>query len=349
MAFYRDDLSLAGGWAFLMGYGLDSAYWHAPSPATLLRAVVGAGHAFLGGHFVFAFPAVRDALGAALPGQFLEDEIYLVRSMSTPLAVVLSTASAAIGGGLVWLLARGAAHAKILTGSPRLALQLIVVWLLCYALPFTFYSPQNVELWIVQSLAVWLALLAGPRAWILARPADRTTRENTRAALLPIALVAALLGFVNYTGSIRLLADRANDRFYARTEPFIQGAGEDDLLVLGRSWISEAYVKRFTRVQVIGFVGLFRQQQHPGRELAVAKVAVEETLARGGRVFVSDEAVELDANSIRELGAERTAEIGRFWQPYRDRWERREAPAGTYYVLRSGSVPGRRSGPGRSP
>jgi hypothetical protein len=305
--------------AFLIGYAGDAGFWEPLSLATLPRMAIGAGRALIGAHFVFAIPALRERIGGALPDQYLEDELFLVGELGRAPAVALLAASVLLAFALVVLVARGLPALRRTAASRRGAL-LAGVWLVPYAAFFAFWVPHNLEFWIAQSLVFWLLFAGVPR----------------RASVL--AGLALALGTINYAGSVSLLADPDRDLYRARVRPFESEAEERDLVVVGQGWIQKDYAERFTRAEVCALVGISGRVDDPRARREEIQTAIEAARARGGRVFVTGEALVLGPTLRAQIGSEAAASLESTFDPYRRDLERGSGPAGPFYVL------GQRSG-----
>jgi hypothetical protein len=301
--------------AFLLGYAGDPGFLAPLSLATALRIAVGAGRTLIGAHFVFAQPWLAERVARSLPDQYLEDERYLVAELGGAAAAALLGASALVIGALALLFARGLSRLRAAGEPARRGALLAGVWLLSYSAFFALWVPQNLEFWIPQSLAFWLIFAATPRA-----PAA-------------IAALALALGAINYQGGIRWLADPARDLHRALVRPFELEATPQDLLVVGRGWILLDYARRFAPCESLALVGVSGRVPDPLGRQAELRTAVEATLARGGRVFVSGEAVHLEPTLARAVGAATAATLEETWDPYRGRWETGAGQAGPYYRI----------------
>ena len=305
---------------FLSGYAASGDYWYPLSVDTLARAAVGAARSLVGGHFVLALP-VGDRVVAALEGQGLADEIFLVRDLSTSLAWTLLALSALFAVGFAFVATR-ALRTLLRAGVPGdpadLVARLCLVAIAPYALFFLFWVPHNVEFWIPQSTWLWAALAIG---WWKGSP--RPARARTLGAL------AVGLGLVNFAGSIDGLRDARNDYYRALVAPYARETGPADLVLFGRSWILEAYAQRFGRADVTSLERIHRA--HPGPELAGAvRAEIRHVTERGGRVFVAADAVRPPAGALWLASESDAREL---FAPYRDRWVRVEGALGPHWVI----------------
>jgi hypothetical protein len=300
--------TLAAALGFLLGHAGAPGFFEPLSPSTPLRMLIGAGRALVGGHFAFALP-LRAPIERALPGQYLDDEIYLVAELGAPAAWVLLAGAALLGATLLVLLVRGLGALRRCDPAARRGAGLAGVWIATYSAFFAFWVPHNLEFWIPQSIAFWLIFAAVPRA---------------PAALAALALC---LGALNYAGSIRWLADPDRDLYRALVRPFEREARPGDLVVVGRGWILRDYAMRFTPAEVIDLVGVSGRVDDAGERAREVRAAIDGTLQRGGRVFVSGEAVRLHPSLARAVGPATARAFEDLWDPYRAGWETVPGPA----------------------
>ena len=317
--------SVTEAWRWLTLYAHHSpSFWRPPDLATPARVAAGLGRAFVGGHFAFALPAARELAAHFLDGHWLADEAFLVRDMGVGTARALLALAAAFAAAVAILTARAASWrprgAIGVPGPGRTVLVLAVAWIVPYGAFFAVWQPTNVEFWIAPSLALWLFVLA---VWARAER-GRSRPVVGMAGMGALALV--LLG-VNYAGSIRLLADPANDYYRAVTAPLAAEAAPGDLIVIGREWILAAYLERATDVPVMSLDVAYAGAGDPDAFVRRVGRAVDATLARGQRVVLSDEALHLDPETVRRAGPGILA-VGALLTRYGSRLRTVAAPGG---------------------
>jgi hypothetical protein len=294
--------SLDAALRYAASYALGPDYWYPPSLASAARALVGAGRALIGAHFVFALPELRGVLASALPGQGLADEVYLVRGLAPGLAWLLLAATLALALGVL-ALALGGVRRRALEPGARSLLELSGVWLASYAAFFVFWVPHNVEFWIPQSVAFWLMLAC---AWSGARP----------GAVRAFAALGLALAAVNYAGSIRPAGDLANDFYHAQAQRFAARASARDLIVVGSRWLLPSYLERFADAPVWSLERALRGAASPGDAVASGRALLERTLADGGRVLVAHDVLEPDRELREKLGAPGLLALRALWDDH---------------------------------
>jgi hypothetical protein len=347
-------LSFPGeAWDWFTSYAQDSQYWNPLALSTLAKAGIGVGRSVVGSHFLFAIPAVRSFVERALDDHWLADESFLVRNLDPAAAYALLGLSVVLLLAIIVVLLTSLRYLRLLLEERGGLVLLTLVWLVSYGSFFFFWEPSNVEFWIPQSVCLWLLFLA---LWGAPRLRAAPYRTSSVAGLLT---VAALVLVLNAAGSIWFLNDRDNDYYYTKVRPLAQIAHRGDLIVVGRSWILEDYVRRYTEADVasltdaherhaektdpVGATPDARGADRPGGSppsgeapsgtfVEDVKEDIEATLDRGNKVLISEEAVELEPETAETLGRDAES-VAALWSGYRQRWEKKDFEANTVYVL----------------
>jgi hypothetical protein len=137
--------------------------------------------------------------------------------------------------------------------------------------------------------------------------------------------------FINFMGTIRFTRDRANDYYYARIAPLIELSTQKDLVIIGRSWVYEPYLRRYGKAQVLSLDSVYRMTWETSQSLQRVQAAIDDNHAKGGRVFISQEAVKLEEETIQDYSG--ITVFYALWDRYRQRWKEKETPQGVVYVL----------------
>src|SRR5690606_3898689 len=218
------SLARAIDWA--RGHGTNAHFWSAP-PRAFLEAAVGFGRAIFGGYYAFAVDALRARIEQALPGSYLGDELFLVRSLPQAQAIALVGVTALVGmlmAGLA-VVAIGRVVRRTYRTNTR-GLVLLLVWFVAYVGFFTFWDPKNADFWIVPAFLVWYVL-----AGAIVRPDGLP-----RGAGLALAAAAAGLLVATGAGIIRLTSDPANDFYTVHLREVPAIVKSSDMLVVGDDW-----------------------------------------------------------------------------------------------------------------
>jgi hypothetical protein len=318
--------SAGEGWLWLTTYARQSEFWSPLALSTAVKAGVGALRAVFGMHFAFAVPAVRQVIGRVFPGQLSVDEMYLVRPMAPATGVVLLCLAVAVlaGTALGWL--GGWRRKEPLDETAARTLLLLGVWIATYAVFFFFWVPFNPEFWIPQVTAGWLAF-----AGVLLAPRAGATSRSTWLWLASYLALGLLV--VNGLGTIRWTAAADRDYYSVQTAPLSHLSREGDLVVFGRKWILEGYLRRLSPAEGIGILES-RKTSGGGEAFEDSlEMRVHGALARGGRVWVSREAVELEPPVTASLGRD-TVRVRRLWAPYAGAWRAvHEGPSLFYEIV----------------
>ncbi len=228
-------------WQWIMGYTSSDAYWQRPGWDMLMKVFTGFTHAFIGGHFIFQLPWLKEVF-AEYAGHSLQDEIFLSQHISSTLAIILSVACLLFAALFIYF------HIRFIKNFRRIILRrgtVILPLLLCtlvYSLFFCFWMPEILEFWIFQSILIWLM--------VLGTAFDYESASWLKPGRL-FLLLTLLLWFINWMGSMKWMQRIENDLYYQKVtelQPWLNNA--DDMVVFQDGWIIKDFVDYFTPVQV---------------------------------------------------------------------------------------------------
>ena len=225
--------SVPGGF----GYGLS---------LESMKAVLGAGRALVGGHFVFAFPAMSGLVQRLIQNYELRDKMFLVKDFSPLrsglLAALTLTLGALIVAAFVHLLRQGrpGSTEDAGTGARRFAFWLLGEYLLLYALFNLYWLPESIEFWVCLTPVAYMvvALLLAPAS---GRPAVRAG----------MGAFLACLFLVNLFGSVLPQTDLRHDYWYTFDSWLLNNSGPGDLVVSGAGYIPDGYVEFYSGAKVL--------------------------------------------------------------------------------------------------
>lgn len=255
--------SEAGGY----GYGLLAGFF---------KGIIGFSRAYIGGHYLFGFPAVTSLLERLIPNYELAEEIFLVRDLSPLLRAALlvltagGLACACLAAYRAWIsshfahgngtkneelpqtaprrktrphTALGAAFAPDADGglsTRQLLLVLLLLYVAVYGLFNIWYLPESIEVWIslVPVTALLLALLAGG-------PLQK------RFLRLLVSGAITCLFVVNLLGSVLPQHDHTHDFWYQFNGWLLGDCRPGDLVVSGSGYISDGYVAFYCNAKVL--------------------------------------------------------------------------------------------------
>ncbi len=318
--------SLQDAWYWPTLYAHISSYWYPPAFSTALKAGIGLGRAFVGSHFIFAVPAIRASVERMLQGYYLAHQAYVVRNMGKGVAYLLVASSVVFFLLLVISLVARAKDISLLSLRERRTVYLLLLWIVVYGSFFFFFVPVNSAYWIPQSVCMWMIFL-----FLLLAPQANCGELGRRARII-LASVAGLIFLLNFMGTIRFTRDRANDYYYVKIAPLVGLSKPKDLIIIGRSWILEPYLHRYGRAQVLSLSSVCEKTTTTSESIRWVRSAIDDKLGQGGSVLISEEAVELEKETIQDYGSRITA-FDALWEVYRQRWKKKESQQDAVYVL----------------
>ncbi len=275
------------------GHAAKEQFWSAP-PRAFVEAAVGFGRATFGGYYAFAIDALRARIEQALPGSYLGDELFLVRSLPQVQAIALVGVTAVVGLLMAALAVVGIGRLVRRTyGANTRALVLLLVWFVAYAGFFTFWDPKNADFWVVPAFLVWYVL-----AGAVGRPDGLP-----RAAGLALAAAAAGLLVTTGAGIIRLTSDPANDFYTVHLQEVPAIVRPSDVLVVGDDWPIARHIGYRLKRRAI-YLTIELAVEHSPAQVA-GRVA--EALQSGHRVFVADDVLDAKGPSIAVHGEDYAA------------------------------------------
>lgn len=259
--------------AWMKGYAGGDSYWQALSAKTPVNVTYGFAHAFLGGHYVFQLPPVQKVVNSSLASHSLGDELYIARNVSPSMAMLLALLTGILLILMLWLLIRFVRRFKTINAKYNSIIVPILCTFFVYSIFFTFWMPEILEFWILQTVLVWFLLLGtlplAPLPFKL-KPAHLSL------------MLAPLLFCINYFGSVKWMQNKNNDFYYVKTQRVEEVTGPNDLVVVQSAWIVKDFLHYFTKLNV---------QPVPEKDSSQVSIdsAFNNTLSRKGRVLVLPE------------------------------------------------------------
>jgi hypothetical protein len=262
---------------WLTGYAQSGDYgrWRASTP---MRALLGSGRAFIGGHFALSLEPIHRFIQNHFAEKSLRKEFYLVRDVGRVKAYLLLTLSGVVAIMLAALAAGWLRRPAL--GREAWALALVsIAWLLPYALFFSWWEPENVKFWI----SSWI-----PVCVLLALPLSSAAASARWRVIAPYAVGAGLaaLFVVNLVGSVLPYRAKADDYWRVRAAWYEKHTRPGDI-VFANDYIYVEYLNYFghgkaydLRNDIIGAAG---------REGAVEYIQRLIDASPGQRVFFSSE------------------------------------------------------------
>ncbi|MBC7850587.1 MAG: hypothetical protein H7Y31_12675 [Chitinophagaceae bacterium] len=255
---------------WMRGYAGGSVFWYPLSKKTPVDITYGFSHAFLGGHYVFQVPPVKKIIDASLSTHSLSDELYIARNISASMSVFLLVLTIILAAIMIWLLVRFIRNFRTINRSLPSILPPLIITFFVYSIFFTFWMPEILEFWILQTVLVWLLLIGSLSAG---------RNPSSRKTLGISAALAILLFCINYFGSIRWMQDKNNDWYFVKANIVKETVAPADLVILQDGWIVKDFMNYFTDVRV---------QAVPLKDSSHSKIDAlfNEALQQGHRVFI---------------------------------------------------------------
>lgn len=255
------------------GYTAENTYWKPLSTQTPVQVAYGYGHAFIGGHYIFSFPPVREHLNKSLASHSIGDELFIARNISSDMAGFLVGLTCLLGIVMLLLLIRFVLRWRSLRQRFGLLIDFLVLTWIIYTGFFLFWIPEILEFWLLQTVLFWLLVLGS----FLAGPSlSKPVRIGTAFFL------AACLFTINFWGSMKWMQDVKNDWYFDKVNTIQQFAGEKDLVVIRDGWILVDFMKYFSKVPYIDI-----QQADSARKQVDERInSVQD---KGGKIFLLPE------------------------------------------------------------
>jgi hypothetical protein len=222
---------------------IDSSFsWTDP-----VKGVIGIARVFLGGHFLFGFDWFNDAFTRLLPRKLMMEERYLALGLSPGVRITCLIALAVVGlSGMYILACLALRRAQPVNEQPAerrrfFALDTFVYpTLLSYYAFNVYWEPVNNEFFVTPLPIAMLAI-----ASLFAR------RPPAKQCVPAAALFAASLFVLNGLGSILPQSSLDSDYWYQANLYLMRNAGEGDVIVTDGGFLSDWYLKLFTKSTVV--------------------------------------------------------------------------------------------------
>jgi hypothetical protein len=260
---------------WIRGYTLKTEYWFPFNFSTLLKALVGWGHAFFGGHFIFRIKFLNAFMNRIFYYHSLDDEAYLVRNLSHGVAIFLLLLTLLVVTLMLFLLARVIGNWKTLMARHRRLLMPPLLFLLIYSCFFFFWMPENLEFWIPQTAVFWIFVLG------LNRQLPPLPLLKQKNYLLYLTL-ACLLFIINYAGSIHWMKDINNDSVFVKIQKVKSMAGQKDIILLQDPWLLDDFLEQYTPSVILGIPTEAAKIEELNEKIKLC-------LGSGGKIFLFTE------------------------------------------------------------
>jgi hypothetical protein len=244
--------------------------------------------AFVGRVMWIATPAVR-----LMPGQScLDASRYLVRNVSSVAAVML------VCCGLLACALVAALGIVSIPGLVRLvrtrsvAAIALIAWLVGYGILIGVFMPGSSEHWGVYWWPGFLLLVGEGLS------ATLRLLERRRRAVVALGGAMLFLLIIGNGGSVAVQAQPGNDLYVERMSWYRANTAAADLVIDGGDWMWTGYLEYYLQARVIPLRTWMAQTGYE-EGLQVLEGVMRETKGAGGRVFLTEDALERDACSER--------------------------------------------------
>ncbi|HRE52120.1 MAG TPA: hypothetical protein PK339_11905 [Flavitalea sp.] len=262
--------SLADWTRWVQGYTVGHGFWQPLSLKTPLYALTGFSRAFIGGHFLFQIPFLKDIFDRSFASHGLNDELFLTANMEGSTAMILAFLAVVLAFLLLLMIIRFIRKYKAISDKHARIVQPLLLCIATYSLFFCFWMPEILEFWILQMGLTWLLLIG-------------TTPLTGFPLRIPVTrglILAGLIVFsVNFFGSIRWLQHIENDWYYAQAQKIGGAAERGDMILTEDGWIIKDFLRYFTPALVLS-------PDDPGYSAGEADRAIAAALASNRKVFV---------------------------------------------------------------
>jgi hypothetical protein len=266
---------------WLRGYTLESNYWFAFGFNTFLKALVGFGHTFFGGHYIFRVRFLESIMQRLFFYHSLDDEAYLVRNLSYQVALFLLILTVLLCIVIVILTFRIIFNFRKLIREWGNVMIPLLMFLIIYSCFFYFWMPENLEFWIPQCAVFWILLLGMSKQL-------KTRRWPGKFRYLQAGIVI-LLFVINYAGSIYWMKDINNDSVYVKIKNVAAVSTSKDVILLQDPWLLEDFLEQYSSARVMRI---------PEEYLMIRNLddTVMKSLLGGGKIFLYTEGNSMHAS-----------------------------------------------------
>ncbi len=238
-------------------------------PMVLVKGLVGLGQSLVSGNFLFSYAGVHERLTVMFPGRNFSEEAFMGKHAGEfvrwvpPCLLVCLVAVGALTLVLAVVRQRSSGRRRTDTGC---LISAAVVTVLLYVPAVLVLEPGNPEMWIALHVPLWIIV-----ACAVVRPLAECGR------LLPAAGAVLLLGALNLSGGMMLVAEADGDYNARKGRWVIETAEEGDCIVTADSQVFARYLRYHTDACVYDIFG---------KDPASLRTAWAKRMSSPGRVFV---------------------------------------------------------------
>ena len=256
----------------------------------------------------------------------LIDEYFLIRGMSSSMSYLLLAFSAILGVILLFVFGR----VMMLLIKKQVFFMEKRVWLAAgvmmasYMFFATYFDPITNEFWLYPLISFWLlCILTG-----LSLKQNLGFDNQLKYGLWTVAV---LLLVVNYFGSMSYIKNPNNDYYFEQVKALKSKTTDQDLVVIGRNWQIREYIYYFLDLKLVSLADIFNPKESQVNLLVLSQM-INQTLSNGGRVYISPEAVEIEAATAKHFKVSKK-EMATFWSTYQREMSKLKIGEAQFYVL----------------
>ena len=214
----------------------------------ILKAMIGFGRIFIGGHYIFYFPTIAIFIQKMMPSFSLKEEIFLIKDFSIFKSIFLYSITLILFLLTLYVIFQINKHRSLrLMRTSRSDLSrlqfftfiILAGYIVIFSLFNIVYLPQVIEMWISLGPIVFLAL------GILIIPIIPKTRIR-----ISLGIILVCLFFINFLGSVLPQTDPEHDYWYKFNSWLIANCKPGDLVVSGSNYRSDGYVRYYSGARV---------------------------------------------------------------------------------------------------
>lgn len=259
--------------------------WNEPEASGFLKILIGFVRSFIATQPFLVSPETSGLMKAFFAQKSLEDDSYLLRSLSQGTIYIYLFAVAALLSLIIYFFIKATGNLRSQAKKNKEILIFVAAFIV-YSIFFSFWNPENLEFWIPQNVFLWIMLAV-------------FLKDKTNKFMLPA--LAILIAGLNWFFLISRTGNIDNDYYYTKVKKIESASKNNDLILLENKWIDWYYFDKFTDIDKLSL------NQYPGdHEDEFDPIGyIEKKLDRGNRVYMVD-------NLIQNSPDEYSHELSRF-------------------------------------
>jgi hypothetical protein len=219
----------------------------------VLKAPIGIARTICGLQFIFSFPYLSELLTEIFPNFILREEIFLVKGFTGAKRVSLIILFG-INFIIICVLILTAIKkkfnklinqkSKLFLNNPSYLTSIFIIYFVIFTIFNILFEPQHIELWLSCIPVIF---------FLLCKFLNPIVNKNSNKILMVIFIIS--LFYINLLGCIIPQTSLRNDYWYAFNSWIIKNCNQNDLIVTGSGYISDGYIKYFSKAKVLNTLG----------------------------------------------------------------------------------------------